>query len=128
MLGTAHYLSPEQAAGQPASPASDVYALGTVGYECLAGRRAFEGESAVQIAVMQIRDEPDPLPADVPPDVRALIGRAMAKDPAARYPDGDRAARRGRRPPHRGDAAAPLPATAVLPAVTAPAPPHRPPS
>ena len=88
VLGTAHYLSPEQASGQPASPASDVYALGTVGYECLAGRRAFEGESAVQIAVMQIRDQPDPLPGDVPPEVRDLVGRAMAKDPAARYPDG----------------------------------------
>jgi len=88
VIGTAHYLSPEQASGQPATPASDVYALGTVGYECLAGRRAFEGESAVQIAVMQIRDRPDPLPGDVPPAVRTLVERAMAKDPALRYPDG----------------------------------------
>ncbi len=88
VIGTAHYLSPEQASGQPASPASDVYALGTVGYECLAGRRAFEGESAVQIAVMQIREHPDSLPTEIPAAVRALVERAMAKNPAARFPDG----------------------------------------
>src|SRR5947209_11583332 len=88
VVGTAHYLSPEQAQGGKASPASDVYALGAVAYECLAGRRAFEGESSVQIALMQIRDEPPPLPADVPPPVRALVEHAMAKDPALRIPDG----------------------------------------
>ncbi|WP_040338316.1 protein kinase domain-containing protein, partial [Candidatus Blastococcus massiliensis] len=88
VIGTAHYLSPEQASGQPASPASDVYSLGAVAYECLAGRRAFEGESAVQVAVMHIREDPDPLPADVPPGIRALVERAMAKDPAVRFPDG----------------------------------------
>jgi serine/threonine-protein kinase len=88
VIGTAHYLSPEQAQGAKATPASDVYALGAVAYECLAGRRAFEGENSVQIAVMQIRDHPDPLPADVPPAVRQLIERAMVKDPADRFPDG----------------------------------------
>jgi serine/threonine-protein kinase len=122
VLGTAHYLSPEQASGQPASPASDVYALGTVGYECLAGRRAFEGESAVQIAVMQIRDQPDPLPDDVPSEVRELIARAMVKDPAARYPDGS-ALRDAVDGVRAGTAVpAPLASTAVLPAVTATAP------
>ncbi|RBY96578.1 serine/threonine protein kinase [Blastococcus sp. TF02-8] len=88
VIGTAHYFSPEQAAGGPATPASDVYALGAVAYECLAGRRAFEAENPVQIAVMHIRDEPAALPAGIPAEVRALVGRAMAKDPAARYPDG----------------------------------------
>jgi eukaryotic-like serine/threonine-protein kinase len=88
VIGTAHYLSPEQAQGAKATPASDVYALGAVAYECLAGRRAFEGENSVQIAVMQIRDHPDPLPPDVPPAVRQLIERAMVKDPADRFPDG----------------------------------------
>ncbi|TKJ29274.1 Stk1 family PASTA domain-containing Ser/Thr kinase [Blastococcus sp. CCUG 61487] len=88
VLGTAHYLSPEQASGEVATPASDVYALGAVAYECLAGRRAFEGESAVQVAVMQIRDHPAPLPDDVPPAVRSLVERAMAKDPSVRFPDG----------------------------------------
>ncbi len=88
VIGTAHYLSPEQAQGGRATPASDVYALGAVAYECLTGRRAFEGESSVQIAVKQIREEPAPLPADLPADVRALVERAMAKDPARRFPDG----------------------------------------
>jgi hypothetical protein len=88
VIGTAHYLSPEQAQGAKATPASDVYALGAVAYECLAGRRAFEGENSVQIAVMQIRDHPDPLPGNVPPAVRQLIERTMVKDPADRFPDG----------------------------------------
>jgi len=88
VVGTAHYLSPEQAAGSKAGPASDVYALGMIGYECLAGRRAFDGDNSVQIALRQLRDTPDPLPDDVPENVRRLIGRALLKDPAARFADG----------------------------------------
>ncbi|CCG04760.1 protein kinase domain-containing protein [Blastococcus saxobsidens] len=88
VIGTAHYFSPEQATGGASTPASDVYALGTVGYECLAGRRPFEAENPVQIAVMHIRDAPPPLPAGIPAGVRALVERAMAKDPHARFPDG----------------------------------------
>jgi hypothetical protein len=88
VVGTAHYLSPEQAQGSPATPASDVYALGTVAYECLAGRRAFDGENSVQIALKQIREEPRPLPDDVPAGIRAVVERAMAKDPTVRYADG----------------------------------------
>ncbi|SDE21642.1 serine/threonine protein kinase [Blastococcus fimeti] len=125
VMGTAHYLSPEQASGRPAGPASDVYALGTVGYECLAGRRAFEGESAVQIAVMQIREHPDPLPAGIPPAVRALVERAMAKDPAARFADGS-ALRDAVDVVRAGGSATPAPRTtalsrtAVLPRTVAP--------
>ncbi|MGY1733693.1 protein kinase [Geodermatophilus sp. SYSU D01045] len=88
VVGTAHYLSPEQAAGGKAGPASDVYALGMVAYECLAGRRAFDGEHPVQIALRQIRDEPDPLPSDVPAPLRELVARMLAKDPAGRLADG----------------------------------------
>src|SRR3954453_10811875 len=88
VVGTAHYLSPEQAEGGRASPASDVYALGMVAYECLAGRRAFEGENSVQIALKQIREQPDPLPEDVPLPIRSVVERALAKDPAVRYSDG----------------------------------------
>ncbi len=88
VVGTAHYLSPEQAEGRQAGPASDVYALGMIAYECLAGRRAFDGDNAVQIALRQIRDVPDPLPDDVPDAVRSLVGRMLLKDPAARFPDG----------------------------------------
>ena len=88
VVGTAHYLSPEQAEGGKAGPASDVYALGAITYECLAGRRAFDGESPVQIALAQIRAEPEPLPADVPQPLRTLVARALVKDPARRFPDG----------------------------------------
>ncbi|HEX2075354.1 MAG TPA: protein kinase [Geodermatophilus sp.] len=88
VVGTAHYLSPEQAAGAKAGPASDVYALGMIAYECLAGRRAFDGESPVQIALQQLRDEPDPLPDDVPANVVTLVARALVKDPVQRFPDG----------------------------------------
>ena len=88
VIGTAHYFSPEQAAGGQSTPASDVYALGTVAYECLAGRRPFEAENPVRIAVMHIQEDPAPLPAGIPARVRALVERAMAKDPAARFPDG----------------------------------------
>jgi hypothetical protein len=88
VVGTAHYLSPEQASGNRAGPASDVYALGLVGYECLTGRRAFDGENSVQIALSHLRDTPAPLPDDVPEQVRLLIGRATAKDPEKRLPDG----------------------------------------
>ncbi|SDF52429.1 serine/threonine protein kinase [Blastococcus fimeti] len=88
VVGTAHYLSPEQAAGSRAAAASDVYALGLIGYECLAGRRAFDGENSVQIALSQLRDTPDPLPEDVPEQVRTLLEHAMVKDPARRLPDG----------------------------------------
>ncbi|WP_236835168.1 protein kinase, partial [Blastococcus sp. KM273129] len=88
VVGTAHYLSPEQAGGSKAGPASDIYALGMIGFECLAGHRAFDGDNSVQIALRQLREEPPPLPADVPEQVRTLIERALLKDPAERYPDG----------------------------------------
>ncbi|MFQ1003946.1 protein kinase domain-containing protein [Modestobacter sp. SSW1-42] len=88
VIGTASYLSPEQAEGARATPASDVYALGLVGYECLSGQRAFDGESSVQVLMAQIHDTPAPLPGDVPAPVRQLIETAMAKDPARRFRDG----------------------------------------
>ncbi|WBB82459.1 serine/threonine-protein kinase [Micromonospora sp. WMMD882] len=86
VLGTASYISPEQAAGAVATPASDVYALGVVAYQCLAGRRPFEGDNPLEIAMRHVRDAPPPLPGDIPPPVRALVDRALAKDPAARWP------------------------------------------
>jgi serine/threonine-protein kinase len=86
VLGTASYISPEQAAGSVASPLSDVYALGVVAYQCLSGRRPFEGENPLEIAMRHVREQPAPLPPDTPPQVRAIVERAMAKDPAARFP------------------------------------------
>ncbi|MGZ4505922.1 MAG: protein kinase domain-containing protein [Blastococcus sp.] len=88
VIGTPQYLSPEQAEGRAATPASDVYALGLIGYECLTGHPAFDGDNAVTIALKQVRQEPEPLPGTVPVDVRRLIGRSLAKDPASRLVDG----------------------------------------
>ncbi len=85
VLGTAHYLSPEQGTGAEVTPASDVYSLGVVAYECLAGSRPFDGDSAVRIAVAHVQDDPPPLPDDVPEDVRTLVAQAMAKDPSQRF-------------------------------------------
>ncbi|HEU0086321.1 MAG TPA: serine/threonine-protein kinase [Pseudonocardiaceae bacterium] len=88
VMGTAHYIAPEQAAGHEASPACDVYSLGVVGYECLAGQRPFHSDSAVAIAMMHIHDTPPPLSPDLPPGVRTLIETALAKDPRQRYRTG----------------------------------------
>lgn len=88
VMGTAHYIAPEQALGQEAEPASDVYSLAVVGYECLVGHRPFRSENAVTVAMMHIRDLPPPLPPDVPPGVRALIEATLVKDPRQRYRNG----------------------------------------
>jgi len=88
VMGTAHYIAPEQAAGNGAGPAGDVYSLAVVGYECLAGRRPFSAENSVSVAMMHIRDQPPRLPADVPPTVRALIEATLVKDPRQRYSTG----------------------------------------
>jgi hypothetical protein len=88
VVGTAQYLSPEQAQGMEVTAASDVYSLGVVAYECLTGARPFDGASQVAIALAHINRPPPPLPADVPPAVRLLVERALAKDPADRFDDG----------------------------------------
>jgi len=87
VMGTPQYLSPEQARGDTASPASDVYGLGVVAYECLVGRRPFEKETAVATALAHLNDPVPPLPATVPPDMAAVVMRALAKKPAERFPD-----------------------------------------
>jgi hypothetical protein len=88
VVGTAQYLSPEQAQGMEVTAASDVYSLGVVGYECLTGARPFDGASQVAIALAHINRTPPPLPAHIPPAVRLLVERALAKDPADRFADG----------------------------------------
>jgi hypothetical protein len=84
VMGTVQYLAPEQASGHTATPSTDVYSLGIVAYECLAGRRPFTGESQVAIAMAQINDTPPPLPDEVPATVQRLVLACLAKDPAER--------------------------------------------
>lgn len=86
VLGTAAYMAPEQASKQPVTGATDVYALGAVAYHCLAGEPPFTGGDAVAVALQHVREEPPPLPEQVPAAARDVVMRALAKDPAARYP------------------------------------------
>ncbi|PZM98005.1 MAG: serine/threonine protein kinase [Actinobacteria bacterium] len=96
VLGTASYISPEQATGGVATPASDIYSLGVVAYQCLAGRRPFEGTNPLDIAMKHVREPLPPLPADIPPAVRSVVERALAKDPKARWPSAAALARAAR--------------------------------
>ncbi|SDS07953.1 protein kinase domain-containing protein [Agrococcus carbonis] len=84
VMGTVQYLSPEQASGQQAAPSTDIYSLGIVAYEALAGRRPFTGESQVAIAMAHINDAPPDLPGTVPEPVRNLVLSCIAKTPADR--------------------------------------------
>ena len=88
-LGSVHYFSPEQAQGEQATPASDVYSLGIVLFEMLTGRRPWEGDSAAAVAVARVRTDapaPSSLRAGLPPELDAIDLRALAREPAARFP------------------------------------------
>lgn len=90
VIGTPTYLSPEQASGRPATPASDVYATGVVLYEMLAGQPPFKAENPIATAMAHQRDPVPPLGRQrpgLPPGLVAAVSRALAKDPADRYPD-----------------------------------------
>lgn len=84
VMGTVQYLAPEQATGKPASPATDIYSLGIVAYEALAGKRPFTGDSQMAIAMAQINDAPPALPSNVDQRVQNLILGCLAKKPNQR--------------------------------------------
>ena len=92
IMGTAQYLSPEQAQGLPVDARSDLYSIGIVLYELLTGRPPFDAESAVTIALKQVSETP-PHPRElnpaVPPALDAVTMRALRKDPAERFQDAD---------------------------------------
>ncbi|WP_029291977.1 serine/threonine-protein kinase [Cellulomonas sp. HZM] len=89
VMGTAQYLSPEQAVGKAATPLSDLYSLGIIAYEALVGHRPFTGPTAVDIAVAHVNNPVPPLPATVDRDLADLVTRLLAKDPAKRPQSGD---------------------------------------
>jgi hypothetical protein len=84
-VGTATYMAPELFDNSVPTARSDIYALGVVAYECLAGRPPFQADSVVAVATMHVMREPPPLPDDVPADVRHVVLRCLAKSPPARY-------------------------------------------
>jgi len=90
VLGTAHYLSPEQASGQGTTPASDVYSVGVVLFQLLTGSVPFDGDSPVAVALSHVTQEVPPVSdraPDVPPRVAAAVAHATAKDPRQRFTD-----------------------------------------
>ena len=92
VMGTAQYLSPEQAQGKPTTPRSDIYSIGVILYEALTGRVPFEGDSAVAVALKQVSEaprRPSAINPDIPPALDAVVMRALAKDPDARFKDAD---------------------------------------
>ncbi len=116
VMGTPQYLSPEQAQGQTSTPASDVYSLGVVAFECLAGQRPFVGETAVATALAHLREPVPDLPPAVPADLAAVVRRSMAKLPQERFADGTALAAALRNPATA--------ATQVVPVATRGSPPR----
>jgi eukaryotic-like serine/threonine-protein kinase len=96
VLGTVHYVAPEQARGQPATPATDIYSLGCVIYEMATGRLPFDGDTPLDIATKHVSTEPIPptrVNAQVTPALERAILHAMQKDPARRPPSAGELAR-----------------------------------
>jgi eukaryotic-like serine/threonine-protein kinase len=129
IVGTARYMAPEQALKRPLAPATDVYSLGILAYECLAGTPPFSGNDAVAVALAHVQDMPPPLPADVPAAVGEIVMTAMAKDPALRFATAAAMAAAARHAADSGTATIPIGrATLADGAITRSLPPVLPPT
>jgi hypothetical protein len=121
VLGTASYLSPEQSKGDPLDHRSDIYSLGCVLYEMLAGRPPFSGGSPVSVAYQHVNEAPEPpsrVNPSVPAELESVVMRALQKDPDARFPTAD-AFREAVTAAAEGESTEPLGGdTAVLPVAT----------
>ena len=124
MLGTAQYVSPEQARGRSVGPASDLYGLGVLLYELLAGHPPFSGESPIAVALRHVQEAPPDIRGerpDVPPGVAALLARLLAKDADERYQSAEafrrqlEAVRRGEPEPEVGTTGGAAPPTQPVP-------------
>lgn len=92
VLGTAHYVSPEQTKGQPLGPTSDIYSLGIVMYEAACGKVPFDGDDAISVALKQVNEQPVPpsqVNPNVDPQLEAIILKCLMKDPAQRFQTAD---------------------------------------
>ncbi len=92
VLGTAHYVSPEQTKGQPLGPTSDIYSLGIVMYEAACGKVPFDGDDAISVALKQVNEQPVPpsqVSPNVDPQLEAIILKCLMKDPAQRFQTAD---------------------------------------
>ena len=86
LMSRVHWTSPEEVMGHQATPRSDIYALGAIAYQCLTGRRPYEGDNPFEIAMRIAVDAAPPPPPDVPPVIGSIVERAMAKNPDHRWP------------------------------------------
>ncbi|WP_205327399.1 serine/threonine-protein kinase [Glycomyces sp. YM15] len=87
VLGTVTYMSPEQAAGENLTAASDLYSLGVVAHQCLAGSPPFKADTPLGVLSAHLRNAPPPLPTAVPYEVAEIVRRSLQKDPSARWND-----------------------------------------
>ena len=120
VLGTAQYSSPEQSAGRPATPQSDLYSLGVVAHHCLTGTSPFRRDTPVATALAHLNEDPPPLGAEVPDGVRALVESLTRKEPSARPESA--AAVAAAAAATGADATIDLPPTLQTPAITGPPP------
>jgi serine/threonine protein kinase len=92
VLGTVGYMAPEQVRGLPTDHRADIFALGAVLYEMLAGRRAFNGDTAADVMTAILKEEPSDLPSDVrqgAPALARIVDRSLAKNPGGRFTSAD---------------------------------------